>query len=79
MRKFLGTLALVVIVIAGVGVYRDWFTLSRERHGTETEVHLQIHRDRIRNDTKGAAETAREVRENLERKLGDEKPFETGG
>ena len=38
MRKFLGTLALLVILFAGVGIYRDWFSLSRVRDGEETEV-----------------------------------------
>jgi hypothetical protein len=75
MRKFLGTWALVLIVIACIGVHRDWFSLSRVREGSETEVHLQIHRDRIRNDTKGAAEAAREIGENLERKLNDNETF----
>lgn len=75
MRKFLGTLALFVIVIACVGIYRDWFSLSRVRDGSETEVHLQIHRDRIRRDTKGAAEAAREIGENLERKMSEKETF----
>lgn len=75
MRKFLGTLALLVILFAGVGIYRDWFSLSRVRDGEETEVHLQIHRDRIRKDTKGAAEAAREIGANVERKLSEKESF----
>ena len=75
MRKFLGTLALLVIVIACVGIYRDWFSFSRVREGDDTQVHLQIHRDRIRKDTKGAAEAAREIGENFERKLTEQETF----
>jgi hypothetical protein len=64
-----------VIAIALVGIYRDWFSLSRVREGDATEVHLQIHRERIRKDTKGAAEAAREIGENFERKLSEKDSF----
>ena len=69
MRKTLGTLALIVIVVAVIGMQRDWFTLEREREGTTTEVHLRIDRDKIRTDTKHAAQVARELGDNIEQKI----------
>jgi hypothetical protein len=71
MRKSLGTLALVAIVIAGIGVSRDWFTVQRDRGETETDVRVLIHRDRIRADTRDAAAIARELGENIERRIAD--------
>lgn len=68
MRKSLGTLALIVIVVAVIGMSRDWFDLERRAEGETTEVQLRIDRERIRNDTRKAAEAAREFRENLGRK-----------
>ncbi len=75
MRKLLGTITLVVIIIAVVGSKRDWFTLSRTTHGTHTDVQLHIDRDKIQQDTSQARSVARELRENIEQKLeGKPKP-----
>ena len=69
MRKFLGTVALVVIFIAVVGGARNWFTMQKTDDGDNTEVHLLINREKIRSDTQNAREVARELRENLGSKL----------
>lgn len=69
MRKSLGTLALILLVITLIGLHRDWFDLDRKREGNTTEVHLRIDREKIRNDTREAAETARELGSNVEVKI----------
>ncbi len=77
MRNLLGTLTLLAIIIGVVGFSRDWFVLSQQTEGKETEVHLRINRERIREDTKDAAMVAREVRENIEKKMADRKNEES--
>jgi hypothetical protein len=69
MRKLLGTIVLVVIVIAIVGSARNWFSLQKSDNGDSTEVHLLINREKIRSDTKNAREVARELRDNLGAKI----------
>lgn len=69
MRKSLGTLVIILIVVGVIGAKRDWFTLEREREGTETEVHLRIHREKIRTDTRQAADVARELGDNIDEKV----------
>ncbi len=69
MRKSLGTLALLAIVIGIVGASRDWFSVERNREGITTEVRVKINRDKIRTDTQQAAEIAREVGGNIEKKI----------
>jgi hypothetical protein len=69
MRKFLGTLVLLAIVVGVIGASRDWFLLERRTDGSNTEVHLHIDRDRIRSDTKNAAEAAKEIGQNIEKKF----------
>ena len=71
MRKSLGTLALILIVVGVIGANRNWFALEREREGTTTEVHLRIDRDKIREDTQQAAEVAREIGSNVEKKVAE--------
>ncbi len=69
MRKSLGTLALLVIVIGVIGASRNWFTLERNREGATTEVRMKIDREKIRTDTQQAAEIAREIGGNIEKKM----------
>jgi hypothetical protein len=73
MRKSLGTLALILIIVAVIGISRDWFDLERRAEGETTEVQLRIDRERIRSDTRKAAEAAREFGDNLNRKLDEPK------
>ncbi len=77
MRKSLGTLALLLIVIGFIGVKRDWFTVEREREGVTTEVRVKINRDKIRTDTQHAAEIAREVGDNIEKKIDERQEVST--
>ncbi|MFW6169004.1 MAG: hypothetical protein ACODAD_00840 [Planctomycetota bacterium] len=66
MRKSLGTLSLILLVFSLIGLYRNWFALDRQREGNTTEVHLRIDRAKIRDDTRQAAEVAREFGSNVE-------------
>ncbi len=61
MRKFLGTLVIVLLIVALVGFARGWFRLSTEDQPAETHVELHIDKDKIREDTQKAAEKAREI------------------
>ena len=77
MRKSLGTLALIVLVLGAVGLHRNWFALQREREGTTTEVRLRIDRSKIRTDTRQAAEFARELGSNVEIRVKEQENEET--
>lgn len=69
MRKILGTIVLVGLVLAVVGAARNWFSLQRVDVDGATEVHLRIDREKILTDTSNAKEIARELGENLEQRL----------
>ncbi len=71
MRKSLGTLAMILIVIGVIGVQRNWFTVEREGEGNTTEVHLRIDREKIRTDTRQAAEVARGMGDHLEQEIAE--------
>lgn len=71
MRKFLGTLVLIALVIGVVGASRDWFSLDKTEAGRDTQLQLRIDREKIRTDTREAAEIAQEVRENIRQKIDD--------
>lgn len=61
MRKFLGTLLIVALIVAGVGVYRGWFGVSTDDQPGETNVELKIDKEKIKQDADAAAEKAREL------------------
>ncbi len=69
MRKFLGTIVLLAIVLAIIGAARNWFSLQSVDVEGATEVHLRIDREKIQTDTTNAKEIARELGENLGQRL----------
>ena len=54
MRKFLGTLVIIAVVLFVVGLFRDWFSVSRESQPGETNVELKINKEKIREDAQAA-------------------------
>ena len=69
MRKLLGTLVIVVAVIAGFGFYRGWFSISKDDRPEETNVQLTIDKDKIRQDTDEAARLAGELGESVKSRV----------
>lgn len=67
MRKTLGTLVMILLVVACVGFYRGWFGVSTEDQPGETNVELRIDKAKIKQDAEAASEKAREL-------TGDESP-----
>ncbi len=62
MRKLLGTLVIVLLIISAVGFYRGWFSVSTEEQPGETNVQLKIDKERIKEDTEEATRKAKEFR-----------------
>jgi hypothetical protein len=60
MRKLLGTLVIVVLIISAIGLYRGWFRVSTKEQPGETNVEIKIDKERIREDTQEATRKAKE-------------------
>ena len=50
MKTVLITLALIVLVVAGVGFYRGWFDFSSRNDESEASATLSVDKDRIEAD-----------------------------
>ena len=61
MRKFLGTLVILVLIVAGIGVFRGWFGISTEDQAGETQIELTIDKDKIKQDAQAASQKARDM------------------
>ncbi len=59
MRKFLGTLVILALIVVGVGFYRGWFGVSTEDQPGETNVELRIDKDKIKQDAEAVSDKAR--------------------
>ena len=84
MRKFLGTLVILGVIVAVVGLYRGWFGLSADDQPGTTNVELTIDKNKIKEDAEAASEKARELAgretppddESASEPPADEDPFE---
>lgn len=74
MRKFLGTVALALIIVVVVGGLRSWFTIKKTREGDSTEVQVLIDHEKIRSDTQAARDVARELSDNFGRESSNGEP-----
>jgi hypothetical protein len=77
MRKFLGTLVLVALIIAGIGFYRGWFSVSKDDQPGETNVELRIDKERVRDDAEEVSRKARQLGGEVEEHIDDGKESRT--
>ena len=58
MKNLIVVLVLVVAGIVGLGVYRGWFRFSSSGDDKNTNINVQVDKDRIHRDTDKAANRA---------------------
>lgn len=61
MRKFLGTLVILLVIVAAVGYLRGWFNVTTQSEQDETNIELRIDKEKIKQDAAAAKEKAREL------------------
>jgi len=67
MRKFLGFLVILVVVLGVVGFSRGWFTFASQKGAGGTNMELHIDDQKIKADVKGAGEKAKQGVQELEK------------
>ena len=60
MRKFLGTLVILAMIVAAVGYYRGWYDISTDDRPGETNIEMTIDKDKIKQDAEAARQKASE-------------------
>ena len=63
MRKLLGTLTILVLIIVGFGFYRGWFGFAADDQPGQTNVEITVDKEKIRQDAKAASQKAHELAE----------------
>lgn len=61
MRKFLGTLVIVLLVFAVVGFFRGWLSLSSGEADGKTKLEISIDKDQLKDDTSKLKDGARDL------------------
>ena len=69
MRKLLGSVLIVVVIIAALGFYRGWFSVSTDDQPGQTNVELTIDKEKIKQDTEEASQKAKELGADIERRM----------
>lgn len=76
MRKLLGTLALGIFVLAGIGLARGWLSFSSESgEGTE-KLEISIDKEQLKEDTSKLKEGAKEIADRFSGGEGNSEPAE---
>lgn len=60
MRKFLGTLVILALIVAAVGYFRGWYGISTDDRPGQTNIEMTIDKDKIKQDAEAARQKARE-------------------
>lgn len=61
MQKILRVLLVLALVGAVIGYFRNWYTVTRTDEEQQTDIHVKINRQRIKEDLDSATEKARRV------------------
>jgi hypothetical protein len=59
--RFLGFLFLLVLIVAVVGIFRGWFSVTTTHAGENKDVTVGVHTDRMREDASKLAEVPERV------------------
>lgn len=57
MRNLLALLALLILVFAGVGWYRDWYKVQ----SNGSDVHITINKDKVKQDVRTGEDKVHQV------------------
>jgi hypothetical protein len=69
MKSFLAFLALVVIVVLGVGYYLDWFKVSSSGSDSTMNINTQVDKNKIKADVEHAKQKVQDTAKDLQEKV----------
>lgn len=78
MRKFLGTLVIVLLVIAVVGFFRGWLSLSSDDAEGKTKLEISIDKTQLKDDTSKLKDGARDLVDRISGGSGEAADSEAG-
>ncbi len=69
MSRIITLLVLLIVLIAGVGYYRGWFTVSTDKGSGHTDVTVTVDKDKIKQDEQKAKDKAKELEQKAKDKV----------
>lgn len=76
MRKFLGSVVVLLLITAAVGYYRGWFGIpsgGSSSDGKQVNVNFPVDRDKIADDAAAAKAKAGEIADKIKDRVNDQK------
>ena len=77
MRKFIGSIVVILVVVAAVGYYRGWFGIPSGHSSSdnkEINVTLPVDKQKISDDAAAAKQKAGEISDKIKERVNDQKP-----
>lgn len=72
MRKLIGNVVIVVLIVVGIGYFRGWFTVTRQEEPGQTNVEVKIDKEKVKDDADEVARKARELRDDVGNAIHDQ-------
>lgn len=69
MRRALGTMVLLAVVVGAVGYYRGWFVAQTSSSPGQSNISVTVDKDAIKSDADAAAAKARAAADKIEQKV----------
>ena len=71
MKQMFAMLAVLALIIVGLGFYRGWFALSNTRDidGHKVDVNLKVDEDKMKDDEEKVKEKARELTDQVKERI----------
>jgi hypothetical protein len=79
MSKIFRVLLILALVAAGIGYFRSWYTVTRVDVEQQTNINVQINRQRIREDVDRATEKVRQITGQSPSGNGEQPPPDASG
>jgi hypothetical protein len=69
MARIIATLVVLAALVAGVGFYRGWFTVTTDKDSSHTDVTVTVDKDKIKEDEQKAKDKAKELEQRTKEKV----------
>jgi uncharacterized protein YxeA len=74
MSRILAAVLLLLVVVIGLGYYRDWFHVSTDHTERKTDVRITVDKDKVQSDADRAKEKVQELEQDAKDKLRPHQP-----
>jgi hypothetical protein len=73
MRRFLGSLVILLLILAAVGYYQGWFNVSTGSQDQKSNISISVDKEKLRQDADKAAKGLENLADKVKAKVEPDK------